>query len=1259
MKNRKFLLTLSLASILALVGCNKGKKNPSTTDNGSSGTGQVNPNTSDDDTSTGEQSSDEIPSYPQTQAEADALLEKALSADYSNMTVDIYDQNEIEESWEAIEYCVDGYQIIDHGGESSGYLYYHDYADSNYLWLEPEGEGKQGAWCNKGAMLSSGKPADLSIWNTYFYMPLLLKNLTKDDATYLGEAIYEIKDDEVVEKFNEKVFYFGWFHNVTSVRFSLTSDGYFQVVQAYDDVNDQSDDAPLVQVKISNIGETVAPVSNLPAAPSESNIKEYWQYKGYEGPETPQGVKEITAKADNSAKVEDSKVVVEIEEKVALSYEFTLEDPKANTHPIETKSILWHSSDESIVSVGHDAPKDANGFIPQSTYAVGVKAGEAKVWAEDEYSHAKSNEITIKVNPLGELDKQGCVFDLTFTGMDDQGNVTASNAITNNLPYSIKSNNVNAAYIQDGSNSDIWEDSDQVMLMDCCTQGSGGEAIVEYDFKDQEVTSLSMYYGYYYSVGKDALKWLSEAVIETSNDGATWTTAKDIKKEIIDNFSSTNLKILNASFTKASHVRIRLKSSMVTSGFKFAYSHIVFNADSTCQKGLPTGEVSVSSVTISSAKASVRLNETLALNASVVTNTGSYLKGLVWKSSNEAVATVTSNGNGAILTAVSKGTVKITATAKNYDDTEIVSNELEIEVTDPLSLSDELKNTTFRWDALYLDFWKIDISETTLIIEHLKQTPAVKYTLTLKDNVGRTFTFADENGNTLDVEAIKNGDEVTGLSVKGVLGGQPFKEGNGNAHEFEKFVAATSITISAPSSTTMTVGDTQLLQVTISAGSTTTANDLTWKSSDTTVLTIEDRTVTALAVGSATITAETDYGIKGSITITVEEKVYPTSIEITGYTSALEVNDEVNLSVNYKNTDPTKTVNVTPTVSWSSSDSNVASITPDGELTANKAGDATITASISVNGSNITDTLSVHVNKPADRLSGVIVGKWTGTYQNLNSEDVEATLIINADGSANIDSEDFNFQGGIDLTFASSENNVYTFTEDSDGETEMSVTLNNDNTISVTYMDSNYTFVLSSVSFAKVVPPTSVSIVSPSSTSLTVGDSLQLVAKQLDDTSAELSNTGYDITWESSDITKATVSSTGLVNAIAETASVTITAKIEELNLTDTVTLSIAAASQTSVIPAELVGSWSCDDAECDVVLVIDADGKLTASSENYLLYSNYVLTFKNIDSNGYYLFESSDTASYWKIKLSGDKLIATIQQDEVDIEDQEFTKQA
>ena len=167
--------------------------------------------------------------------------------------------------------------------------------------------------------------------------------------------------------------------------------------------------------------------------------------------------------------------------------------------------------------------------------------------------------------------------------------------------------------------------------------------------------------------------------------------------------------------------------------------------------------------------------------------------------------------------------------------------------------------------------------------------------------------------------------------------------------------AACTVTVKkAPTSielnkTEATLGVGQTLTLTTSITPSDAFTYYSWSSSNSTVATVEKGKVTAKKVGTATITAKTSNGKTASCTITV--KPAPTAVSLDRTSVELQVG---------------KTCKLTPTLtpsdaftyySWSSSDSTVATV-EKGKVTAKKVGTATITVKTS-NGKTKTCTVKV------------------------------------------------------------------------------------------------------------------------------------------------------------------------------------------------------------------------------------------------------------------------------------------------------------
>ena len=139
-----------------------------------------------------------------------------------------------------------------------------------------------------------------------------------------------------------------------------------------------------------------------------------------------------------------------------------------------------------------------------------------------------------------------------------------------------------------------------------------------------------------------------------------------------------------------------------------------------------------------------------------------------------------------------------------------------------------------------------------------------------------------------------------------------------------------------------------------------TNQNVTWKSSDTKVATVDNGLVTAVAEGTATITVTTADGGKTAtceVTVTQPAKTPVTSVTLDKTSLTLDVGGSDTLAVTVKPDNATNKA-----VTWSTSNKNVATVN-NGVVTAVGAGTATITAAAS-DGSGKTATCEVTVNGP-------------------------------------------------------------------------------------------------------------------------------------------------------------------------------------------------------------------------------------------------------------------------------------------------------
>ena len=193
----------------------------------------------------------------------------------------------------------------------------------------------------------------------------------------------------------------------------------------------------------------------------------------------------------------------------------------------------------------------------------------------------------------------------------------------------------------------------------------------------------------------------------------------------------------------------------------------------------------------------------------------------------------------------------------------------------------------------------------------------------------------------------------------------------------KKIVAVTSITLNK-TSLALTKGESKTLVATVTPVDATNKN-VSWTSSDSNVASVDsDGKVTAIGNGNATITAKAD-DKEATCSVTVTVPVESISLNKTELT--LDKGQDETLVATIHPADATEN-----TVSWTSSDLNVATVMSNGRVIAMGGGQATITARIGYKSA----TCAVTVNVP---VKSIILSQTSLTLDEGGSATLKATVI--------------------------------------------------------------------------------------------------------------------------------------------------------------------------------------------------------------------------------------------------------------------------
>ncbi|HAE17370.1 MAG TPA: hypothetical protein DCG51_12610, partial [Erysipelotrichaceae bacterium] len=420
-----------------------------------------------------------------------------------------------------------------------------------------------------------------------------------------------------------------------------------------------------------------------------------------------------------------------------------------------------------------------------------------------------------------------------------------------------------------------------------------------------------------------------------------------------------------------------------------------------------TVTIAVQSVSVSPETAQMFTGEKLQLQAAVLPSAASD-KTVTWKSSNTAVATVDSTGK---VTAVSNGTATITATTRDggYTDTCTVSVStplIEVHLnTDHLSLikgetsyltvsfvPETASDQTVIWSSSDPSVVTADnsgkvtaVSNGTAVITvkandggytdtctvtvttPLNGIALNKHTLTLSKNSSETLTVSFDPEDASDKSVIWSSSDPSAASVDdngtvtALKGGSTVitvtsVDGNySDACTVAVIVPVTGIALSQ-NTLSLNKGDTYQLASNVQPADAT-DKTVTWESSDTAVATVDNTgKVTAVSNGTAAITVTSnDGGYTDTCTVTVTTPL--TGITLDTHAITLEKGKSQTLLAAFSPEDASN-----KSVTWSSSNPQIASVNSSGTVTARGAGTAVITV-VSKDGS-YSDSCTVTVTSP-------------------------------------------------------------------------------------------------------------------------------------------------------------------------------------------------------------------------------------------------------------------------------------------------------
>ena len=308
---------------------------------------------------------------------------------------------------------------------------------------------------------------------------------------------------------------------------------------------------------------------------------------------------------------------------------------------------------------------------------------------------------------------------------------------------------------------------------------------------------------------------------------------------------------------------------------------------------------------------------------------------LTWLSSEPSVATVNVNG---LVTARSAGNAQII-----------------VKTVDGSNLSDTCYVTVMQRMAT-----SISLNQTSSTL-HTGDNLQLSATVLPSNADDKSVTWTTSNPS---VATVSSNGLVTAISAGNAIITAKTADGSNLSATCAITVKqlATSISLNKTSET-LYMGNTLQLIATVYP-STTSDKSVSWSSSNTAVATVSsDGLVTPKSTGTATITVRTEDGSNLTAQCIVTVKQYATSITLSETDISINTGNTFQLSATVL---PSTTSN--PSVTWSSSNTSVATVSSTGLVTAKSTGEAAITAK-TADGSNLSASCNVTVKRLATSIS--------------------------------------------------------------------------------------------------------------------------------------------------------------------------------------------------------------------------------------------------------------------------------------------------
>ena len=455
----------------------------------------------------------------------------------------------------------------------------------------------------------------------------------------------------------------------------------------------------------------------------------------------------------------------------------------------------------------------------------------------------------------------------------------------------------------------------------------------------------------------------------------------------------------------------------------------------------------------------------------IITPEDATEQSVTWKSSNEAICTVTNQG---LVTATGIGSTLVTATTVDGGLT----------ATCIVKVIQHVEKVSLNKVAL-----ELKVNESEQLIANVSPDNADNKTLTWSSSNNQVATV-DANGN---VQALKAGEAcIKAVSVD-----------NAEAKDSCKVTViqpVTGVNLSMDDYTFDYTGESIQLVATVLPEDASN-KEVRWSSSNDNVCIVQNGLVTAIAAGTATVTVTT---VDGNYTANCIIKViqHVTKVEVNKSDISLKVGESEHLTATVS---PANAEN--KNLVWSSSNNQVATVDANGNVQALKAGDAWIKA-VSVDNTEAKDSCKVTVIQP---VTGITISQPTIQFTNIG-ENIQLEATVLPEDASN-----------KEVTWTSSNESVCMVANGMVVATGYGTAV-----VMAITKDGGFMASCSVIVEKETISVTGITL-SQTSATLKKGETLQLEATVTPDDA-----TNKTLIWKSSDETKCVVTQSGLLVALTE-----------------------------------------------------------------------------------------------------------------------------